>query len=89
VPAAAVAVLLFKLTEWHGDFEPIATFVSLLVSLAGFFIEMIIFDIKFGSVEDVFDMIDIIVICAVFGILFVSTAISALTARRLSRIFAQ
>ena len=84
-PAAFVACLLFKLHVWHGEFEPIAMFMSLLVALVGFFLCIVALDVEFKFYESIFDATSLVFSCAIFGILFVSTALSALMARRLSR----
>jgi hypothetical protein len=84
-PAAFVASLLFKLYAWHDEFEPIAMFISLLVALIGFFLCIVALDVKFKFYESIFDATSLVFSCAIFGVLFVSTALSALMARRLSR----
>jgi hypothetical protein len=83
LPAAATALLIFRLSLWCDSFETSAVFVSLLMSLLGVFVLMIDITRRLG--EDLFSRFSLILIGAVFGMLFTTIGLSAQVARRLSR----
>ncbi len=83
LPATATALLIFRLSLWCDSFETSAVFVSLLVSLLGVFILMT--DITRRPGEELFSRYNLILIGALFGMLFTTIGLSAQVARRLSR----